>query len=60
MKIQETLRNMVDQKKAELAKKGGGGPNASQEITATAEIVVRGKDGKVKQKIEANNTEITL
>ncbi len=59
MKIQETLRNMVDKKKAEIAK-GGGGPSADQELTATAEVVVRGADGKIKQKIEASNTEITL
>ncbi len=59
MKIQEKLKNMIDKKKSELAKRGGG-PNSVADIAAEAEIVVRGPDGKIKSTHKATKTEITL
>ena len=59
MKIRETLNKMVEDKKEELAKKGGG-PNPSYQMGAEATIVVRGPDGKVKGEYKANNSVVTL
>lgn len=50
---------MVEDKKAELSK-GGGGTNAESKVAAEAEIVVRSPDGKVKSKQKATNTEVNL
>lgn len=58
MNIQERLKQMVDTVKSEKAKSGG--PNPNYQIGAEAEIVVRGPNGEIKNKVKANNTEITL
>jgi len=59
MKIKETLDRMVQQKKDELAKKGGG-PNPNTKMGAEATIVIKGPDGKVKGTHTANKTIINL
>ena len=50
---------MVQQKKDELAKKGGG-PNPNTKMGAEATIVIKGPDGKVKGTHTANKTIINL
>ena len=59
MKIQEKLKSMINKKKSELAKSGGG-PNGKADIAAEAVIVVRGANGEIKSEHTATRTEITL
>jgi len=54
MKIQDKIKKMAEKAK------GSGGPSAESELGAEAEVIVRDKDGNIKQKIKANKTDITL
>jgi len=58
MKIKEKINQLIDKKKEELA--NSGGPTSNYNISAEAEIIVRGPDGKIKSKTKANKTVINL
>ena len=60
MNIKEKINQIITEKKAALAGKGGGAPAAKYDVGAEAEIIIRDKDGNIKGKHKAISTEITL